>query len=85
MTPEVESAIAGSPFTQLGLERVYASVAPDNAASRRVFEKLGYALDASAAARAYADDPDDVTLALDRPAFERSHAAQIAEIQIAMR
>jgi RimJ/RimL family protein N-acetyltransferase len=72
-------------FSELQLDRVYASVVPHNAASRRVFEKLGYAIDASPAARAYADEPGDITLALDRRAFERSHASQIAEIQIARR
>jgi RimJ/RimL family protein N-acetyltransferase len=72
-------------FQALGLERVYASVIPRNLASRRVFEKLGYALDDSPAARSYADEPGDVTLAIDRARFERSHALALAEIQIAMR
>jgi RimJ/RimL family protein N-acetyltransferase len=72
-------------FTRLGLVRMYASFVPHNAASRRVFEKLGYAVDASPAARAYADDPGDVTMAIDRATFERSHARPMAEIRIAMR
>jgi RimJ/RimL family protein N-acetyltransferase len=72
-------------FGPLQLERVYASIIPDNVASRRVFDKLGYAIDDSPAARAYADEPGDLTMVVERAAFERSHAAQLAEIEIAMR
>jgi RimJ/RimL family protein N-acetyltransferase len=72
-------------FAQLGLDRVYASIVPGNVASRRVFDKLGYAIDASPAARTYADEPGDITMVVERPAFERSHAAAMAEIRIAMR
>jgi RimJ/RimL family protein N-acetyltransferase len=72
-------------FAQLRLDRVYASIVPGNAASRRVFDKLGYAIDASPAARAYADEPGDITMVVERPAFERSHATLMAEIRIAMR
>jgi RimJ/RimL family protein N-acetyltransferase len=72
-------------FGVLGLDRVYASIIPDNVASRRVFEKLGYAVDASPAARAYADEPGDITMVVERPAFEATYAAQLAAIRIAMR
>jgi RimJ/RimL family protein N-acetyltransferase len=72
-------------FGRLGLERIYASVIPGNAASRRVFEKLGYQVDTSPAARAYADEPGDLTMAVDRAAFERAHAQALAEIAIAVR
>jgi RimJ/RimL family protein N-acetyltransferase len=72
-------------FAILGLRRVYASVIPSNAASRRVFEKLGYVLDTSALARTWADEPDDMVLRIDRAVFQRTHAAQLAEIQIAVR
>jgi RimJ/RimL family protein N-acetyltransferase len=72
-------------FRRLGLERIYASIIPGNAASRRVFEKLGYQADASPAARAYADEPGDVTMAIDRATFERSHGPAMAEIEIAVR
>jgi RimJ/RimL family protein N-acetyltransferase len=72
-------------FRRLGLERIYASIIPDNAASRRVFDKLGYQVDASPAARAYADEPGDVTMGIDRAAFERSHAQAMAEIEISVR
>ena len=72
-------------FTTLQLERVYASVIPSNTASRRVFEKLGYELDESPAGRAYADEPDDVVLVIERSRFEHTHTLQLAEIEIAMR
>jgi RimJ/RimL family protein N-acetyltransferase len=72
-------------FRRLGLERIYASIIPGNAASRRVFEKLGYQVDDSPAARAYADEPGDLTMAIDRTTFERSHGETMAEIAIAVR
>lgn len=72
-------------FSQLALARVYASVVPHNRASRRVFEKLGYVEDDSPAAREFADEPGDVTLALDRDTFLRAHAAPLAGISIASR
>jgi RimJ/RimL family protein N-acetyltransferase len=72
-------------FRRLGLERIYASIIPHNTASRRVFEKLGYADDDSPEARAYADEPGDITMAIDRAAFERAHAEAIAEIALTVR
>jgi RimJ/RimL family protein N-acetyltransferase len=71
-------------FARLELERIYASVIPANVASRRVFEKLGYAADDSDAARAFGDEGDTV-LRIDRDEFLRRHAAAVAHIQIAMR
>jgi len=65
-----------------GLERIYASVIPDNTASRRVFEKLGYVEDTSEVARAYGD-PGDVVLSLRRDAFTSRDA--VAELRIAVR
>jgi len=72
-------------FNQLRLERVYASIVPHNVASRRVFDKLGYTLDTSPAARDFADDPADLTMVIDRATFERLHASPLAEIRIAVR
>jgi RimJ/RimL family protein N-acetyltransferase len=71
-------------FTHLPLERVYASIVPANTASRRVFDKLGYTVDDSAAARGYADD-GDVAMVIDKATFTRQHAAAMAQIRIAMR
>lgn len=72
-------------FARLDLARIYASIIPHNAASRRVFEKLGYREDASPAARAYADEPGDITMVIDRAAFEHAHAAAMAEIELTVR
>lgn len=72
-------------FRQLGLARVYASIVPENVASRRVFEKLGYAIDDSATARTFADAPGDITMAIDRATFERAHAPALAEIRLSPR
>ena len=72
-------------FLRLGLERVYASVRPDNPASRRVFDKLGHAEDTSPDGRAYAEEPDDLVLVAERAAFLESHAAALAEIRITVR
>jgi RimJ/RimL family protein N-acetyltransferase len=67
-------------FARLGLERIYASIVPANTASRRVFEKLGYALDDSRLARDYAEDPNDIVMSIDRATFERVNADAIAHI-----
>ena len=72
-------------FTQLALDRVYASIVPANTASRRVFEKLGYTLDTSEAARAFADEPEDVVMSIAREAFLHQHADPMAQLRIAMR
>lgn len=69
----------------LALERIYASIIPANIASRRVFEKLGYRVDAGPAARAFAEDPDDIVMVVERAAFVRDHAAAMADIRIAVR
>jgi len=71
-------------FTELGLERIYAAVIPKNVASRRVFEKLGYQVDASEAARAFGD-PGDVVLAIDRATFADAHGAVLSELRIGER
>ncbi len=72
-------------FAELGLRRVYASIVPHNTASRRVFEKLGYALDDSAEARGYADEPGDIVMGIDRATFERAHAATLAQLRMEVR
>jgi RimJ/RimL family protein N-acetyltransferase len=55
---------------------------PQNAASRRVFEKLGYVVDTTEQARSYADEPDDIVLAIDRETFERTNEASLGEVTI---
>lgn len=69
----------------LALDVIHASVLPANAASLRVFAKLGYAIDDSPAARAYADEPGDVVLATRRADFVARHAEALAAITIAAR
>lgn len=71
-------------FTHLPLDRLYASIVPSNTASRRVFEKLGYTVDESAAGRDYADD-GDVAMVIESGAFSRHHAAAMVQIRIAIR
>lgn len=72
-------------FREAGLDHIYASIVPHNIASRRVFEKLGYVVDDGPTARSFADEPGDIVMAIDRPTFERTHAAALAQIRIAMR
>jgi RimJ/RimL family protein N-acetyltransferase len=69
-------------FRVMKLERVYVGIVPHNAASRRLFEKLGYAVDTSDAARAHADDEGDVMMSIDRASFEARHAAEVARVQV---
>lgn len=68
-------------FQPLGLDRLYASVRPENTASLRVFQKLGYIADASTT---YGDE-GDIVLRADRATFVRQHAAALAEIRVAVR
>jgi RimJ/RimL family protein N-acetyltransferase len=72
-------------FCTLALDTIYASVVPHNTASRRVFEKLGYLVDDSAAAREYADEPGDIVLALRRDTFLHGQHAAIQQIKIGER
>jgi RimJ/RimL family protein N-acetyltransferase len=71
-------------FERLGLTTIYATVVPQNVASRRVFEKLGYAEDTSPAARERGD-AGDVVLSIDRAKFQTVAARALADIQIAVR
>ncbi|MDX2091869.1 MAG: GNAT family N-acetyltransferase [Kofleriaceae bacterium] len=72
-------------FARLDLAHVYASIVPANTGSRRVFEKLGYQVDTSEAARGFADDPDDIIMSIDRATFASVHAEAMAQIRITMR
>jgi RimJ/RimL family protein N-acetyltransferase len=68
-------------FRSLGLARVYASIIPANAASLRLFEKLGYVLDDSSVARGFADEASDVTLSLAPARFDALHGARAARVR----
>lgn len=72
-------------FRTLELERIYASVVPQNVASRRVFEKLGYVIDDGDAAREYAEEPGDITLMITRQAFLQRYMSVVDNIQIGER
>jgi RimJ/RimL family protein N-acetyltransferase len=72
-------------FRVLGLTRVYVAIVPANAASLRLFARLGYQPDDSPAARDYADEPSDLTFSLERAAFEQRHAAELSAIEITPR
>jgi RimJ/RimL family protein N-acetyltransferase len=65
----------------LGLGRIYISVIPANAASRRLFEKLGYEVDDSPEAREFIDEESDLTMSLARSAFERTRDAERSAIR----
>jgi len=67
-------------FQMIQLAQIYASVMPTNTASRRVFEKLGYVVDDSPAARAFADEPEDVVLSIDRATFDRINGPATLEM-----
>jgi RimJ/RimL family protein N-acetyltransferase len=72
-------------FRALGLARVYASIIPANAASLRLFEKLGYERDDSRVARRYADERSDVTLSLAPARFDERHGALAARVRFVPR
>ena len=72
-------------YDVLGLERIYISVIPANAASRRLFEKLGYQPDDSPQARALIDEETDLTMSLARSALDRTRIADQAAIRAAIR
>jgi RimJ/RimL family protein N-acetyltransferase len=70
----------GLAFRKLALARTYVSILPENLASRRLFERLGYFSDDSPAARAIADEPTDLTMSLERPRFENAYATELAAL-----
>lgn len=68
-------------FRVLGLTRTYVSILPGNAASRRLFQRLGYAIDDNPPARAIADDPSDITMSLARAGFEQAFEVELAALR----
>jgi RimJ/RimL family protein N-acetyltransferase len=65
---------------ELGLRRLYVTIVPENAASLRLFQKLGYCEDATSEARAYADSDRDVAMSVDLAALAAAHASSLAQI-----
>jgi RimJ/RimL family protein N-acetyltransferase len=72
-------------FGPMGLSRVYAAVRPENAGSLRMFAKVGYEIDASEAARAYAEADDDVCFSIDAARFRTLHEAALREVRVSTR
>jgi RimJ/RimL family protein N-acetyltransferase len=70
-------------FGPLGLSQVFASVVPQNKGSLRMFEKLGFVVDASPAGRRYAEHGHDVCLRMEAGEFARLHGAQTASVRVA--
>jgi RimJ/RimL family protein N-acetyltransferase len=68
-------------FRLLDLHHTCVSILPENIASRRLFEKLGYETDNSPDARAITDESTDVTMSLPRERFHRRFAADIAALR----
>ena len=69
----------------MGFERVYATVIPQNIASRRMLEKVGYQVDQSPRAASFADTEDDIAMSIDRIQFERAHADLLTQVVITTR
>lgn len=69
----------------MGLERIYATVIPQNVASRRMLEKLGYQVDPSPRAASFAETEDDIAMSIDRVQFERAQADLLTQVVITAR
>jgi len=72
-------------FGPLGLGRIYASVRPENRGSLRMFEKLGYAVDASPESRRHAEADDDVCLSIGPGELQRSQGEALKEVMVQAR
>ena len=72
-------------FRGLGLDRVYVTILPANAASVRLFEQLGYEPDSSLRARSLIDEQSDVTLSVQLSAFELQHKAMMDRARYGLR
>jgi ribosomal-protein-alanine N-acetyltransferase len=69
----------------MGFERIYATVIPQNIASRRMLEKIGYQLDLSPQAAIYTDEDTDIPMSIDRGQFEQTNADLLPQFRIAAR
>jgi ribosomal-protein-alanine N-acetyltransferase len=72
-------------FGRLGMEKVYASVRPENFGSLRMLGKVGYVVDASPAARRFAEADDDVCMSVDRGLFDTSYPGAVESIRVTTR
>lgn len=69
-------------FKTLALKKVYVTVIEANAASRRLFEKLGYEVDESPEVRAHIDAQTDIGMSISHARFDLQHAPWLDEIVI---
>ncbi len=74
-------------FAALGLQRVYLAVIPANAGGVRCYEKVGYEVDTSEAARRFAEDESDLCMSLPRERFYELHwrklePARVGTVQV---
>jgi RimJ/RimL family protein N-acetyltransferase len=69
-------------FRELAVERVYVTFIAENAASRRIFEKIGHAVDDGAHARSLVDDARDVSMSIGRADFERKNAEAMGQVRV---
>jgi RimJ/RimL family protein N-acetyltransferase len=72
-------------FRVMGFERIYATVIPQNIASRRMLEKLGHEVDQSSRAATFADTVGDIAMSVGRVEFERAHADLLTQVVITAR
>jgi RimJ/RimL family protein N-acetyltransferase len=72
-------------FRGLGLDRVYVTILPANRPSLRLFEQLGYGPDRSPRARSLIDEESDVTLSVERSAFEKQLKTLMDDVHLAPR
>ena len=72
-------------FRGLDLARVYVTILPANRPSLRLFEQLGYGPDGSPRARSLIDEESDVTLSVERAAFEKQHGAMMDGVRFVPR
>jgi ribosomal-protein-alanine N-acetyltransferase len=69
----------------VGFERIYATVIPQNIASRRMLEKIGYEIDLSPQAAIYTDEDTDIAMSIDRARFEQTNADLLRQFRVAER
>jgi RimJ/RimL family protein N-acetyltransferase len=70
-------------FDPLALDVVYVVISPANLASRRMFETLGYQLDAGPTARSYAEKDDEIAMSLVPAALARAQAEFLRTVRYA--
>jgi RimJ/RimL family protein N-acetyltransferase len=72
-------------FGELGLDRIYATFVPANFVSMSMFEKLGYERDDSPTSRSFTDDESDISMSVDRSAFDPTSKALVDLMHVSTR